>query len=217
MRSFLLRLFLIAFPMVFGILFIWFGIRNHSLGKQSEAWPKAQGTLMSESSSSRKKKQVHVFYEYQVKGVTYKNSRVNFQDDKSSKKKIRDNYNVGDRLNVYYDPSDPEQSVLTPGATITSLIIKITAGLFCFALSGIFMMMRRRSKVSPVLAPLLPNLIRVQNQFFCKNAQVWLVNKNTLYSQTVKLHSLSYSCLINAIGLLSKKILLSTQRIRMYH
>jgi hypothetical protein len=144
MRSFLLRLFIIAFPLVFGILFIWFGIRNHSLGKQSESWPTVQGTLASKSSSSSKKKRIHVFYEYQVKGVNYKNSRVNFQDDSGSKKKIRDKYNVGDPLTIYYDPNNPEQSVLTPGATSGSLIANIVGGGFCFGLSGLFLMMRRR-------------------------------------------------------------------------
>jgi hypothetical protein len=144
MQNFLLRIFLIAFPTVLGILFIGFGIRNHSLGKQSESWPTVQGTFVSESSSMRKKKRIHIFYEYQIKGVSYKNSRVNFQDDKDSKRKIRDKYKVGDTLTVHYDPNNPEESVLAPGATTGSLIIKILGGFFCFSLAGIFMMMRRR-------------------------------------------------------------------------
>jgi Protein of unknown function (DUF3592) len=144
MRSFLLRLFLIVFPLVLGALFVWLGIRNHSLGKQSESWPTVQGTLVSESSATTKKKRIHVFYEYQVKGVNYRSSRVNFQDDKDSKKKIRDKYTVGDSLTVHYDPDDPEKSVLTPGNTTGSLIAKILGALFCFVLSAIFFMTRRR-------------------------------------------------------------------------
>lgn len=145
MKSFIARILLIALPFVMGILFIVFGIRNHSLGKESENWPVVEGHLVSESSSAqKKKKRIHVFYEYQVNGVTYKNSRVNFTDDKASKKKIRDQYNVGDKLKVYYQPGDPEQSVLEPGASSGSLIAKIAGGLFCLALSIVFLMMRRR-------------------------------------------------------------------------
>jgi hypothetical protein len=145
MRSLFTRLFLIAMPLVMGILFMVFGIRNHSLGKESENWPAVEGSLVSESRSmQKKKKRIHVFYEYRVNGVTYKNSRVNFSDDKASKKKIRDQYNVGDKLKVYYQPGDPEQSVLEPGASITGLIVKIAGGLFCIALSIVFLMMRRR-------------------------------------------------------------------------
>lgn len=145
MRSLFTRLFLVALPFIMGLLFIVLGIRNHTLGKQSEKWPVAEGNLVSESSAmQKKKKRIHVFYEYRVNGVTYKNSRVNFRDDKASKRKIRDQYNVGDKLKVYYEPDDPEQSVLEPGATLGSLITKIAAGLFCFALSIVFLMMRRR-------------------------------------------------------------------------
>ncbi len=145
MKTLLTRLFLIAMPLVMGILFIVFGIRNHSLGKESENWPTVQGSLVSESSSRpKKKKRVHVFYEYQVNGLTYKNSRVNFRDDKASKKKIRDRYKVGDALKIHYQPGNPEQSVLEPGASIGSLMAKIAGGLFCFALSGVFLMIRRR-------------------------------------------------------------------------
>lgn len=145
MKSLLVRLFLIAIPFVMGILFIVLGIRNHTLGKQSENWPIAEGGLVSESSSRpKKKKRIHVFYEYQVNAVSYKNSRVNFRDDKASKKKISDQYNVGDKLKVYYQPDDPEQSVLEPGASTGSLIAKIAGGLFCFVLSGFFLMTRRR-------------------------------------------------------------------------
>lgn len=144
MKTLLIRLLLIAMPLFMGLLFIVFGIRNHSLGKESENWPVVQGTLVSESSSQKKKKRVHVFYEYSVNGITYKNSRVNFADDKASKKKIRDQFNVGDKLKVYYQPDNPEQSVLEPGASTGGLVVKIVGGLFCLALSIVFLMMQRR-------------------------------------------------------------------------
>lgn len=145
MKNFFLRLFLIAMPLVMGILFITLGIRNHALGKESESWPVVEGSFVSESSSGqKKKKRIHISYEYRVDGVSYKNSRVNFADDKASKRKIRDQYDVGDKLKVYYQPDNPEQSVLEPGASSGSLVIKIVGGLFCIALSIIFLMMRRR-------------------------------------------------------------------------
>lgn len=143
MRRLLLKLLLIVFPLVMGILFIGIGIRNHSLGKQSENWPSVQGTLAGESASMRKKKRVNISYEYRVKDVVYKNSRVNFQDDKASKKEIRSRYNVGDALAVYYNPVDPEQSVLQPGATLTSLLVKLFGALFCFGMSAFFIFSRK--------------------------------------------------------------------------
>ncbi len=143
MRRLLLKFLLIVFPLVMGILFIGIGIRNHSLGKQSESWPSVQGNLAGESMSARKKKRVHISYEYRVKDVTYKNSRVNFQDDKASKKKIRSQYNVGDTLTVYYNPDDPDQSVLQPGATLTSLLMKLFGALFCFGMAGFFLFSRK--------------------------------------------------------------------------
>jgi len=126
-----------------GILFIGIGIRNHSLGKQSENWPSVQGSLAGESMSTRKKKRIHISYEYRVNGIAYKNSRVNFQDDRASKKEIRSQYNVGDALRVYYNPDDPEQSVLQPGARLTSLLMKLFGALFCFGMSAFFVFSRK--------------------------------------------------------------------------
>lgn len=145
MKSLLTRLLLIAMPFVMGILFIVFGIRNHLLGKESENWPTVKGKLAWETSTQLKKnKSVYVSYEYQVNGISYENARVNFRDDNASKEKIRDQYDVGDALEVHYQAHDPEQSVLEPGASSMGLITKIFGGLFCFALSGVFLMMRRR-------------------------------------------------------------------------
>ena len=143
MRKLLLKLLLIVSPLVMGMFFVVFGIRNHTLGKQSESWPSVQGNLAGESTSSRKKKRIHISYEYRVKDVTYKNSRVNFQDDKASKKQIRSQYNVGDSLAVFYNPTDPEQSVLQRGATLTSLLMKLFGALFCFGMSAFFIFSRK--------------------------------------------------------------------------
>jgi len=143
MRRLLLKLLLIVFPLVMGILFIVFGIRNHSLGNQSEHWPSVQGKLVGESRSIRKKQRVHISYEYSVQGATYKNSRVNFQDDKSSKKTISSKYNVGDSLPVYYNPENPEQSVLMPGSSLVSLLMKLFGAFFCFGMSAFFLFSRK--------------------------------------------------------------------------
>ena len=145
MKSFLTRLFLVAMPFVMGILFLVFGIRNHLLGKESETWPTVKGKLAWETSTQAKKnKSVYVSYEYQVNGISYENSRVNFRDDNASKEKIRDQYKVGDALEVHYQANNPEQSVLEPGASSMGLITKIFGSLFCFVLSGVFLMMRKR-------------------------------------------------------------------------
>ncbi len=143
MKAFLLRLLLIFFPLIMGLLFIVFGFKNHLLGKASESWPTVQGVLVSESTTG-KKKRTHIFYEYTVDGVKYKNSRVNFQDDKASKKEIQSKYNIGDTFTVYYDPQSHEQAVLQPGASMFSLFMKIGGGLFCFILAAIFLNIRRR-------------------------------------------------------------------------
>ena len=143
MRKLLLKLLLIVFPLVMGMFFVVFGIRNHTLGKQSESWPSVQGNLAGESTSSRKKKRIHISYEYRVNGINYKSSRVNFQGDKASKKQIRSQYNVGDSLVVFYNPADPEQSVLQRGATLTSLLMKLFGALFCFGMSAFFIFSRK--------------------------------------------------------------------------
>jgi hypothetical protein len=143
MRTILTKWFLILLGVLLGTLFIVMGIQNYLLAKESSAWPRIEGKLVSESQSKRKKLAM-VFYEYQVNGIRYENSRVNFRNDKTSKNRIRDKYQIGDVLGIYYKPDEPEISVLEPGASFFYLILKLFGGVFCFGFSIMMLFSKRR-------------------------------------------------------------------------
>lgn len=133
-----IRLLLAGLPILLGLLFIVFGVRNNLRGMTSLTWPSVEGRITSLDRNQGRKARYHVFYAYEVGGVAYNNSRVNFQDDKASKREIYQNQKEGDRVTVHYDPADPGQSVLQPGAPFSALVMKLVAGLFCHAL-GLFL------------------------------------------------------------------------------
>lgn len=136
MKDGLLRLGVAGFCIAIGLLFPVMGVIDHQRGQASESWPNVQGEVISERHRLRKNR-YSIFYAYEVDGVRYENSRVNFQNDKASKKEMVERYDKGARLPVYYDPQDPDESVLVPGAKASGLAIRIVAGLFCLGL-GLF-------------------------------------------------------------------------------
>jgi hypothetical protein len=136
MKNKLPVLLLVAFPLIMAPLFVVVGIRNHLLGQQSAGWPTAEGTFTGLKHITPKNRYL-VFYAYEVAGVRHENSRVNFQDDKASKREYVRSRKEGERVAVHYNPADPGQSVLQPGGSIGSLVVKLLAGAFCAGL-GLF-------------------------------------------------------------------------------
>ncbi len=73
-------------------------------------------------------------YHYQVHGQTYRGTRVTFSDainkTSSSLKKIQAMHQGKDQIVVYYNPKNPDQSVLIPGTSLYNFTPFITSLLF---------------------------------------------------------------------------------------
>ncbi len=103
-----------------------FGVLNIKTAKESESWPSEQGVILSSkisvnSGSDSTTYGADVTYRYKVKGNTYENDKVTASEVSTSNrgraKKIVKRYRVGKKVAVYYDPDDPEESVLETGLT----------------------------------------------------------------------------------------------------
>jgi len=81
-------------------------------------------------------------YCYRVDQQTYGGKRVTFSDhvnkSRRSLKRLQAKYQGQKRVAVYYDPADPSQSVLIPGAGVYNFTSFITPGLLIIA--GYFLM-----------------------------------------------------------------------------
>ncbi len=101
-----------------------FGIRTLILAEASRSWPTVRGKIsVSEMGVHSDEKNTtysaDVVYDYTVHGTQYTGSRVAFglisTSSTSRARRILNRYPRGKEVVVYYDSSDPEESVLEPG------------------------------------------------------------------------------------------------------
>ena len=97
----------------------------------SREWPTAEGVITASRIASshqtstekgwhakRYEYEVRVQYSYSVDGVSYTGNRLRirpteYSSEKHAQRELAE-YPVGQRLRVYYNPQDPERSVLKP-------------------------------------------------------------------------------------------------------
>lgn len=140
---------------IFGICLLFIGLVSILGGNQiqrikdaraSSAWPSTEGKII----SSRVEKKTNttytagrpinsapsyfanIFYEYTVGDMKYSYKRISFGDygnsDYSRAEEIINRYPEGKKIQVFYKPSDPNNSVLEPGIPI-SIYAFIGAGI----------------------------------------------------------------------------------------
>ena len=155
------RLFPLPFLLV-GLVVLYLGSSNLFLGHASSSWPSAPGTIersglkaRKSSTNSRTTYAADVGYGFAVKGVVFAGNRVDFgsigsygSSDPSSAEDILTAYPPGRDVRVYYDPENPEESVLEPGITFYSCLAPLAGSAFLLVglLTAIFLpgLMRRR-------------------------------------------------------------------------
>ena len=124
------------FPLSFGfgsIIFLSVGLWMINKGMQSENWVKGTATITSseiEKTESRSKDaqgftktsisySVRVKYSYAVKGSNYEGNTVGFgtisHNERSDAQEELKSYPKGKKIDVYYDPENPSDSVLKKG------------------------------------------------------------------------------------------------------
>lgn len=97
------------------------------LSAASHDWPSVRGVIVSSNleawrgkkAGRRTKFRLEVRYEYAVNGEVFRNDTVRFDQDRLSSPRKRDllrSVPVGQRVDVYYNPDKPSQSVLQPGS-----------------------------------------------------------------------------------------------------
>lgn len=124
-------LFLVVFGGVGIGLGIWgWGVLTNA--RTSEAWPTVEGRVVrsevdhSTDSEGGDSYLPQIDYTYTLDGMQYENDRVRFGENSYSFRRQAEaeveRYPVGRRVDVYYEPGNPENSVLEPGATLGSYL-----------------------------------------------------------------------------------------------
>ena len=120
--SYLTMLFLF----VIGFFMIFYNLIRLRVYRNAESWPFVSGKLLScrgfelmNGSAGAKTYGISVSYEYKVKGKLYRSERLKLWPGEYSDAQVRDDVIKGlkepDSLKVYYDPSEPEKSIIITG------------------------------------------------------------------------------------------------------
>ena len=146
------------FTLVGGIVLV-VGIFSIVRANASESWPMVEGEVIRTDIVSNRKSgggsstyRAKVEYQYAIDGVTRYGARVSYAGNVSSSNRgsamaIIDRYPKGSDVTVYYDPADPEESVLEPGISAKIFLTPAIGGVFLvLGLALLFSSLKGRSK-----------------------------------------------------------------------
>lgn len=145
-------LFLVLGMFAAGVCLIaWSGYEIKG-SRESGSWPSAQGTITSSGMSKRTTRDSNhrtrttyypkIGFHYTVDGRKYAGSRIQFGTGETGgsmkwAQKVVNKYPSGKKVNVYYNPQEPNYGVLEAGITWRSIIFLLsgilffTVGVFC--------------------------------------------------------------------------------------
>jgi len=142
--------------LLLGLGVSYYGYRLIRKARASSEWPAAQGQIESSTVDVEKERErdsdgdVHyetkyiprIVYRYQVEGTDYYGDQISFGNTSSSSPnwayRIKDQYSPGMEVAVYYDPANPQEAVLQPGARWTTYIVLGIGA--AFALTGVLIL-----------------------------------------------------------------------------
>ncbi len=164
MTSRSILILLCVFCLILALLCIWTGISLWQDGHASVNWPSTNGKIViskvdvtnkrnRKGGGSKTSYYVEVEYEYVVKRVTYRGSRISFgaspggwgdEGQAEADKMLSTRYRIMKNVRVSYDPDDPSNSVLKPGPgiehgpslTLGLLLLLAAMGLAYLCLQG---------------------------------------------------------------------------------
>ena len=144
--------------LILGVIFLSVGVGVALLGRhmlrqagESENWPHTGGVIVistvsqSREYDSRKKRTRTVYrakigYAYQVDGKKFQGDKISFGGvgtDRKSAYRLTAKYPKNRKVDVYYEPSGPENSVLEPGKTWLTHIPFLSGLLFAAVGAGL--------------------------------------------------------------------------------
>lgn len=139
--------------MLIGLIFVLLGGYEIFQGMKTEDWPAAPGTILSSkvqsgtssshgpartTGSSRRRYSVDIRYRYEVDGQQFEGSRLSYGKEtykkRSKAQKIVSQFLPRKKIDVFFDPENPESSVLIKGSGLAWLAVALGAGAFILGL-----------------------------------------------------------------------------------
>ena len=135
-------------PLLFvitGAVILFFGVRQMQRANASQTWPSVPGVVtvaelgkqISNNGNDSTSYRADISYDYVVDDTSYINSAIQFgqvsSSDPSVARAVLKRYEVGKRVDVYYNPANPAQAVLEPGMRGSTWFLPIFGAIFLLA------------------------------------------------------------------------------------
>lgn len=160
-RGCLQSILLLLLFFAIGAVIMFFGWRTVANAQASASWPSVPGQVISSTVTRQSDSDgsvsfsPEVSYRYQVGSQSYQGRRIKFGENaygfRARAQSVADRYPVGHSVSVYYDPADPNLSVLEPGVSLGSYIVVCIGAVFVFfslLAIPVTLVMRRREAAS---------------------------------------------------------------------
>ena len=131
----------------FGLAVLLFSFVSRRVSKQAQSWPVVSGTVVSSSVESYEKYedgrrttyyQPAVEFSYQVHGVEYRSRQIKLgvtvSGSKGGAEKTAARYPEGGKVDVHYDPANPNNAALENPTGAAWLLLAIALAMMGFAL-----------------------------------------------------------------------------------
>jgi len=136
MKNFLIGIIFI----VVGVAIFGLGINLYKKAKASETWPTVDGVVFSSEVSSYKDSKkntrysANVNYSYMIENKEYTSNDISMSEvtssNVSSAEKICKQYPEGTKVKVFYNPENPDESLLIPGTSFVVYLPMIAGAIF---------------------------------------------------------------------------------------
>ena len=119
-----------AIFLILGLIASYFSYKWLMEKKRSENWIQADAHILSSTIKKQSDEDSGTTYdsslefEYEVNGQLLRN-RGTIRGDTGKKKQVKAKYAPGNRVSVYYNPDNHQETVFYPGMQVTNLIILI--------------------------------------------------------------------------------------------
>ena len=154
---------ILSIPIIIGVVLCVFGGQFVLKAQKTKNWQQTMATIarinltetISSSSATNSKNtfDISVSYHYQDKDKQYLSNKFSFGEGKTVKSRLKNKliaqqwlasspYKKGNKLNIYYDPENPQQAVIKTGASIWTFV-PLIIGLI---LTSVFVLIFWRSK-----------------------------------------------------------------------
>ena len=129
------------------VAFVYVFYKNNQMQKRNignETWPTVEGKILKSEVVQQYfflqqySYEPRIHYSYSVEGKTYESDSISmrFLSSKSADtvQEVVGNYPAGSQATVYYNPDDPEESVLIPGVSVGTSVAPILFLVMIFVL-----------------------------------------------------------------------------------